>query len=74
MTPGATGTVAIGEPNDALGGTFPQVCPASAGGIDVGARRIWYQPGGVAAPFRSTGTNTFRAYRIFRLAVIQIPL
>ncbi len=74
VTPGAVGTVAIGEPNDTLGGTFPQVCPASAGGIDVAARWIWYQPGGVADPFRSTGRNTFRAYLIFRLAVSQIPL
>ncbi len=74
VTPGAVGTIAIGEPNDTLGGTFPQVCPASLGGIDVAARWIWYQPGGVADPFRSTGSNTFRAYLIFRLAVLQIPL
>jgi hypothetical protein len=74
VTPGAAGTIAIGELNDTLGGTFPQVCPASFGGIDAAARWIWYQPGGVADPFRSTGSNTFRAYLIFRLAVLQIPL
>lgn len=66
--------MAIGEPNDTLGGTFPQVCPTSAGGVDVAARWIWYQPGAVADPFRSTGSNTFRAYLILRLAVSQIPL
>jgi hypothetical protein len=31
-------------------------------------------PGGVADPFRSTGTNTFRAYLIFRLPAIEIPI
>ena len=35
---------------------------------------MWYQPGAVANPFRSTGTNTFRAYLIFRLAAVDIPI
>jgi hypothetical protein len=34
---------------------------------------MWYQPGGVADAFHSTGTNTFRAYLIFRLAAQDIP-
>ena len=55
-------------------GDFPLVCPASMGGIDASARWMWYQPGGVANPFRSTGTNTFRAYLIFRLPTVEIPI
>jgi len=34
---------------------------------------MWYQPGGVADPLPSTGTNTFRAYLIFRLAAEDLP-
>jgi hypothetical protein len=34
---------------------------------------MWYQPGGIANPFQSTGTNTFRAYLIFRVAAEDIP-
>jgi hypothetical protein len=74
VTAGALGTLAIGEPNDGAAGDFPLVCPASMGGIDASARWMWYQPGGVANPFRSTGTNTFRAYLIFRLPTVEIPI
>lgn len=74
VTAGAIGTLAIGEPNNTVGGDFPQVCPAAMGGIDEAARWMWYQPGGVANPFRSTGTNTFRAYLIFRLPTLKIPI
>ncbi len=74
VTTGAIGTLAVGEPNDTAGGDFPQVCPASMGGVDAAARWMWFNPGGVANPFRSTGTNTFRAYLIFRLATVDIPV
>jgi hypothetical protein len=34
---------------------------------------MWYQQGGIADAFVSTGQNTFRAYLIFRLAAEDIP-
>jgi hypothetical protein len=75
VTTGAIGTLAIGEANDqTAGGTFPPVCPAASGGIDDAAQWMWFNPGGVANPFASTGTNTFRAYLIFRLAAEDIPV
>ena len=74
VTPGAVGQLAVGEPNDVATGDFPVVCPASSGGIDATARWMWFNPGGVANPFRSTGSNTFRAYLIFRLATVDIPI
>jgi hypothetical protein len=75
VTAGAVGTLAVGEANDAVaGGTFPPTCVDMAGGIDNAARWMWYQPGGVANPFQSTGSNTFRAYLIFRLAAVDIPI
>lgn len=74
VTAGAIGTLAVGEPNDGATGDFPLVCPAANGGIDAAARWMWFNPGGVANPFRSTGSNTFRAYLIFRLATIDIPV
>ncbi len=73
VTTGATGTLAVGEPNDTAGGDFPQVCPGAMGGINEAARWMWYQPGGVANPFRSTGRNVFRAFLIFRLGAGDIP-
>jgi len=78
VTPKAVGTLAIGEANDPTsGGTFPPTCPTGAipavGTIDPASHWMWYQPGGVADAFHSTGTNTFRAYLIFRLAAHDIP-
>ena len=61
--------------NDAAaGGDFPPTCVDQANGIDHQARWMWFNPGGVANPFRSTGTNTFRAYLIFRLPAVEIPI
>jgi hypothetical protein len=78
VTPGAIGSLAIGEANDpAPGGTFPPTCPTGAvpapGTIDTASHWMWYQPGGIADAFHSTGSNTFRAYLIFRLAAEDIP-
>lgn len=79
VTPGAIGSLAVGEANDtAPGGSFPPTCPTGAAppgsaSIDPEAHWMWYQPGGVANPFQSTGSNTFRAYLIFRLAADDIP-
>lgn len=73
LTPGAVGSLVVGEANDLAGGTFPQVCTGAEGGVDEAARWVWYQPGGVADPFRSTGSNTFRTFLIFRLALRDIP-
>jgi hypothetical protein len=79
VTAGAIGTLAVGEANDtAPGGSFPPTCPtgvapADAASIDPESHWMWYQPGGVANPFQSTGTNTFRAYLIFRLAAEDLP-
>lgn len=79
VTPGAIGSLAIGEANDTVaGGDFPPTCPtgvapAGVASIDPEAHWMWYQPGGVASPFHSTGTNTFRAYLIFRVAAQDLP-
>ena len=78
VTPKAIGSLAIGEANDPTpGGTFPPTCPTgtmtAAGTIDTASHWMWYQPGGIADAFQSTGTNTFRAYLIFRLAAHDIP-
>ncbi len=78
VTPGAIGMLAIGEANDAApGGTFPPTCPTGTvpmpGTIDTASHWMWYQPGGIADAFHSTGTNTFRAYLIFRLKAQDIP-
>jgi hypothetical protein len=78
VTPGAVGSLAVGEANDpAPGGTFPPTCVTGstpmAGTIDPASHWMWYQPGGVADAFHSTGTNTFRAYLIFRVAAQDIP-
>jgi hypothetical protein len=75
VTAGAIGTVAVGETNDATpGGTFPPTCVDQPNGIDHQARWMWFNPGGVQDPFRSTGTNTFRAYLVFRLPAVEIPI
>lgn len=75
VTPGAIGTLAVGETNDAApGGTFPPTCVDQPGGIDHVAQWMWWNPGAVADPFRSTGSNTFRAFLIFRLAAADIPV
>jgi hypothetical protein len=78
VTPGAIGSLAIGEANDAAaGGTFPPTCPTGAvpmpGTIDTASHWMWYQPGGIADPFHSTGSNTFRAYLLFRLKAVDLP-
>lgn len=79
VTAGAIGSLAVGEANDpSPGGTFPPTCPtgsapAGAASIDTDAHWMWYQPGGIANPFQSTGSNTFRAYLIFRVAAQDIP-
>ncbi len=75
VTANAIGTVAIGEANDAAaGGSFPPTCVDQPNGIDHAAHWMWFNPGGIADPFHSTGTNTFRAYLIFRLPAIEIPI
>lgn len=79
VTPGAIGTLAVGETNDPTpGGDFPPTCvtgPNTVGfaSIDQVAHWMWYQPGGITNPFRSNGSNTFRAYLIFRVAAADIP-
>ena len=79
VTPGAIGNLAVGETNDSVpGGSFPPTCvtgsaPPNTASIDPEAHWMWYQPGGIANPFQSTGSNTFRAYLIFRVAASDIP-
>ena len=79
VTPGAVGTLAVGEANESLaGGIFPPTCPTDlappgSASIDNAAHWMWYNPGGVGDPFHSTGSNTFRAYLLFRLAAEDIP-
>jgi hypothetical protein len=79
ITANAVGTLAVGEANDDNAGVFPLTCPTGTGAatdaeIDMASRWMWYQPGGIANPFKSTGVNTFRAYLIFRLAAKDIPV
>ncbi len=78
VTAGATGTLAVGEANDAVpGGDFPTVCQgdATTPGVDAASKWMWYSPPGLSgSPFHSTGTNTFKAFLIFRLPADQIIL
>jgi hypothetical protein len=79
ITANAVGTLAVGEANDNDAGVFPLACPtgtgtATDGQIDTASNWMWYQPGGVATPFNSTGENTFRSYLIFRLGAKDIPV
>jgi hypothetical protein len=79
VTAGAIGALAVGEANDTVpGGTFPPTCPTGpappgVASIDPEAHWMWYAPDNSADPFQSTGTNTFRAYLIFRIAAEDIP-
>jgi hypothetical protein len=78
VTTGALGTLAVGEANDATpGGDFPTVCQgdATTPGVDAAAQWMWYAPPGfTGSPFHSTGTNSFKAFLIFRLPADEIIL
>lgn len=82
VTPGAIGKLVVGEANESgSGGEFPQVCTMDAAGkrgVDAEARWMWYDPEdgtvGTRGPFRSTGSNTFRTFLIFRLPAEVILL
>jgi hypothetical protein len=82
VTPDAIGRLVVGEANESgSGGEFPQVCTmdgAGKRGVDAEARWMWYDPEagsvGTRSPFRSTGSNTFRTYLIFRLPAEVILL
>jgi hypothetical protein len=75
-TPGALGTLAVGEANDDAAGTFPITCQPtpSTDGIVAGAHWMWYWPndGGGGDAFHSTGQNRFKAFLIFRLGAGSI--
>lgn len=71
VTPGAVGSLAIGQENR-TSATFPVVCQKDAQGnqgIDANARWMWYTPDGRDA-FKERGT---RSYLIFRLATKDLP-
>ncbi len=74
ITPGAVGTLAIGEDNstDRTAVTpenpFPVACS-----IDPKARWMWYAAPGDSSPFISTGGNTSREFLLFRLPTAAIP-
>ncbi len=74
VTPGALGTLAVGESNDSDDGDFQIVCQqtATTDGVRSDAQWMWYSPGGIADPFRATGVNTFKAFLIFRLPASEI--
>jgi hypothetical protein len=78
VTPDALGTLAVGEANDSTPDSeFPPVCAgdATTPGIDTAARWMWYAPPGLSgSAFRSTGSNTFRSFLIFRLPADEIIL
>jgi hypothetical protein len=77
-TPGALGSLAIGEANDDSAGTFPIACQPAANvvGIDSAAKWMWYDPhdGQSGDAFHSSGSNRFKAFLIFRLGVADIIL
>ncbi len=76
VTAGAVGKLAVGEDNT-TGGDFPVVCQMDATGkkgVDTGARWMWYQPPGVTNPFIATGSNSTRAFLIFRLKSAAVPI
>lgn len=84
-TPSAVGVLAVGEANEPNAGryeygTFPQVCVEDADGnkgIDLDAHWMWYDPqdGTVRTDaFHSTGTNSFRAFLIFRVPADSIVI
>ena len=78
-TPGANGNLAVGQDNStAYNPDFPIVCSSTTtvGGMDPAAHWMWYKPTGYTADaFQSTGSNTFKAYLIFRVpsSSILIP-
>jgi hypothetical protein len=74
QTPGALGALAVGEANDDAAGDFQIVCQptATTDGVGSAARWMWWDPGTGSDPFRATGSNTFRAFLIFRLAAATI--
>jgi hypothetical protein len=76
-TPGALGTLAVGEANDAPDGTFPIVCQpgqSASAGIDAAAQWMWYDPADNSGTdaFHSTGANRTKAFLLFRLAAGSI--
>ncbi|MBK8170151.1 MAG: hypothetical protein IPK60_07370 [Sandaracinaceae bacterium] len=84
-TPGAVGTLAVGEANDPIVtgvpyGAFPPVCTEDADGakgIEPGAHWMWYDPmdgSATRGAFYSTGSNSFRAFLIFRVPADSIIL
>jgi hypothetical protein len=78
VTPDAVGVLVAGESNSDDGGTtFPLTCPTGspteAPTIDGEAHWMWYSPTGGGDAFHSTGSNTFRAYLIFRVAAEDLP-
>ena len=70
ITPGAVGSLAVGEDNSSSAGDFPIVCQkdvAGKRGVDAASRWMWYSPDG-KSPFRyQGGHNPIRAFLIFRL-------
>ncbi len=77
-TPGALGKLAVGEDNSDPGGDFQLVCQQTStmDGVRSDARWMWYDPevATITDPFRATGTNSFKAFLIFRLAADQIVI
>lgn len=78
VTAGAIGALAVGEANaDDGGATFPLTCPTGvvtdAPTIDGAAHWMWYAPTPGGDAFHSTGSNSFRAYLIFRVAADDLP-
>ena len=55
------GTLAIGEDNGSAAGDFPQVCPTAIG---TAAKWMWYNPGGLADPFRGNVAGEFLIFRL----------
>jgi hypothetical protein len=76
VTSGAIGKLAVGEANDDPGGTFQIACAQTptSDGVRSDAHWMWWDPGTGVDPFHATGTNTFRAFLIFRLAADTIIL
>lgn len=79
VTPGALGTVAVGEPNDGQQwGSFPTVCgPTTATpGVEKAARWMWYAPPSLTPDqaFTYNDENATQTYLVFRIPATSVPV
>lgn len=78
VTPGALGTVVIGESNKSQRGNFPIACrpTTTTPGIEGAARWMWYAPPGFTSDraFRDNNGNATHTYLVFRVLASNVPV